>query len=76
MEGGNKAAGNFGGNMDIRIDGQKFENTEAVVSFESEKGKELFEAMFGKAVVSVSMKKSSALEFAVYCEQRGFVVGE
>lgn len=60
--------------MDIRIDGQSFQDTEAVVSWESEKGKKVFAEMFGECVVSVNMPKSRALDFGRFCEQHNLEV--
>jgi hypothetical protein len=60
--------------MDIRIDGQRFEDTLAVVSYVSDAGKALFAQLFGDCALSVEMPKSRAIDFSRYCEQKGLEV--
>ena len=60
---------------DIRVLPFEFSATEITLEASSDKGRELFASMFGAGALSVTMKKSSAIDFERFAQQKGVVVG-
>jgi hypothetical protein len=59
---------------DIEISDAGFSATEATLSPITEAGKSFFSEMFGFAATSVNMPKSRAIDFSLFCSQKGINV--
>ena len=52
-----------------------FESTTMTVKWNTEKGKSLFESVFGNGAMSVEIPKSRGEDFAVFCARKGLIIG-